>query len=186
MNEKGLYLKENENIKRYELQHWIVPLRAITFFIFFLALASFMFYGAVKSLETFEIAAKITMIFVYLTTLVAIHWFASFIFRYLNSRTYITNIRVINFNAVPMLADDITYILIDEIHEIEEHKKGLIRNILNYGNIIVNLPAMPNAIELTDMKRPEHIVDYIENIRREHTRKRQNNGNEEERIIVAG
>ena len=180
----NIHLQDNEDIKRYELQHWIVPMRATVGFGVFFAIAVFIFWGGFQSVDNFEIPAKVIMLFGYATALVAIHWFMIMIFRYLNSRTYITNIRIINFNAVPMVADDITYILIDEIHEIEEHKHGLIKNILNYGNISINLPAMPNAIDLRDMHHPEKIVDFVEGIRRDRSL-RKKNGGDTEKVLVS-
>jgi hypothetical protein len=167
-------LNENEEIKLCILQHWIIPLRSVISCLIFLGTSILIFFGGYLSLNNFEILAKSAIWLSYISGLVSIHWFVIMIFKYLNSRTYITNMRVINFNAIPMIADDITYILIDEIHEIEEHKQGFMRNILNYGDISVNLPAMPNAIDLSYIHHPEKIVDFVEKIRRE--RKTQNKG----------
>ena len=80
----------------------------------------------------------------------------------------ITTELVIDFENSLFVKNDVIYINIHEIHEIEKKKHGLLSNILDYGEVYINVPATPYPIICRDIPHPDDFTNLIESIRDNH------------------
>jgi hypothetical protein len=60
------------------------------------------------------------------------------------------------------MRDDMVHIDISKINKIEKRKHGLIRNVLNYGIVQVELTNTQGMIELDNVPNPSKFVNKVE------------------------
>ena len=94
--------------------------------------------------------------------LILVHFLFLLIFQYILSSWFVTNKRILDFATTPYVRDDTMFINIGEIHQIEKHKHGLMQNIFNYGDIIINLLAIRESIVLHYVPDPSLFVSIVE------------------------
>lgn len=80
----------------------------------------------------------------------------------------ITTELVIDFENTLYVKNDIIYINIHTIHEIEKKKHGLLSNFLDYGEVYINVPAAPYPIICHYIPHPDDFINLIESVRSNH------------------
>ena len=78
---------------------------------------------------------------------------------------YVTNKRIIQFTNQPFITNDTMFINISEIHQMEKKKRGFVSNIFDYGEVIINVAAVPEPIKLCNLPHPSRFINVIEAIR---------------------
>lgn len=96
---------------------------------------------------------------------VAHHWFFYRFIQWELSWSIVTNQRVVHFRNLPFLRNDLLYVRIDEIHEVEEKEHGLLPNLMDYGSVVINLAAVTETISLNYIPHPATLSNLIEIIR---------------------
>lgn len=157
-------LVENEYIILQVNRHWVQLVKPVFGLILgwmiALILLNLAFFPGID-----EITATIHFFgFVVILTTIH-HWFFYRILRWKLSWSIITNQRVIHFRNLPFLRNDLLYVRINEIHEVEEKEHGLLPNLLDYGSVIVNLAAVTETITLHYIPYPATFTNLIEIIR---------------------
>ncbi len=156
-------MEPGEEIIACVQEHGIVLLKPL--FLFFLGwfvsgiLLSLSVF--LKDFFTYSNSIIIGAIFFILTLT---HHFVFFFFiEYLISNLIITNKRLIDIKFFPFWEDDVSYIEIESIHEIEKTKHGIVKNFLNYGNIKMTVNGRPIVLQYT--KYPSRLINLIEAIK---------------------
>jgi hypothetical protein len=78
----------------------------------------------------------------------------------------ITTTRVINFRNIPYIENDINFIDINEIEQIQQVKHGFIQNFLNYGTVIIQIPANQQKIVFRNLPQPSKLANFVEAVQK--------------------
>lgn len=147
--------------------HWVVYVRPALFLI--LVWAIFLnlqvFHESVgKTLWSPEVYNAISVTSFGL--LVAVHhFFFMFLIKEILSPWVITNKRVIDFDLVPLMRDDVTHVVIREIREMEKKQHGILNNLLNYGDVTIHVAENEVPVHLRYVPHPDQFVNMIEEIK---------------------
>lgn len=145
--------------------HWVVLLNPLISLIISWTLFLFLIFISQETQTSFPNATIILLLIATTMITVVNHLFFINILRWVLSNWVITTDRVITFNNTPLVQNDVIFININEIHEIEKKKHGFMRNILDYGDVKINLAASPYPLELKYIPCPAKFIGLIENIR---------------------
>lgn len=145
--------------------HWVVLLRpffeyALGWFIYF-----FLFLSAYIFLEVSTIISGSIILFSTLLLFLFNHRFFTTLIDWEISTWIITKDLVIDFENRLYTRNDVIFISIHEVHEIEKKVRGFWSNFLDYGDVHVNVPAAPYPIVCTDIPHPDVFINLIEALR---------------------
>lgn len=155
---------ENEDIILQVNRHWIRLVKPVLTVIAAWILVLFLFNLASLSRDD-QFTASLHFLGGVTVLMVVHHWFFYRLIRWKLSWSIITNHRVIHFRNLPFIKNDLLYVRIDEIHEVEEKEHGLLANLLDYGSVIINLAAVTETISLNYIPNPSTFSNLIEIIR---------------------
>lgn len=155
---------ENEDIILHVTRHWVQLVKPALSLVFVWTLSLMLLQLAF--LQNSESMTS-NMHFIGAVTILTVghHWFFYRLLHWKLSSSIITNQRVIHFRNMPFVRNDILYVRIDEIHEVEEKMHGLLPNLLDYGSVIINLAAVTETISLNYIPYPATFTNLIEIIR---------------------
>ncbi|HMR01237.1 MAG TPA: hypothetical protein PKA32_02495 [Candidatus Gracilibacteria bacterium] len=154
---------ENEDIIIHVNRHWVQLIKPLLSLFLVWSLALSFIHLAFLSNE--QMTANIHFIGAVIILTIGNHWFFYRLLHWQLSSSLITNQRVIHFRNMPFVRNDILYVRIDEIHEVEEKMPGLLPNLLDYGSAIINLAAVTETISLNYIPHPATFTNLIEIIR---------------------
>jgi len=147
-------------------RHWIVLVRGIllTFFIWFICIFGFAISSGTRA------GAPLISVILFMVCFVLLmfvhHWlFLSFLGWEL-SIWVITTTRVINFKNIPYIENDVNFIDIKEIEQIVQVKHGFLQNFLNYGKVIINIPANQQQIVFENLPQPSKLANFVEAVQK--------------------
>jgi hypothetical protein len=95
------------------------------------------------------------------------HWLMIYLYSWQLSSWAVTTKRIIHFQFLPYVQHDTSFVMIGEIHEIDKIKHGIFANILNYGNVDINLAAIPEPLKFTMVPRPGAFVNLVETLHKQ-------------------
>jgi len=142
--------------------HWIVLVKPLAFYV--------LGWGVVGVLMVLAQAinqesVRVVLFLISLLTITALnHILMGFFLYWKASSLVITNRRLVDFQFLPYVRHDLRSIKINEIDEIEKIKRGLWRNIFNYGDLKINLAAMPKPIEIKNIPVPSRVAGVIHGV----------------------
>ncbi len=146
-------------------EHWIIILKPLLALLIGVAIFVVILLTALGLKAENFIAAEAIIITDYIALLLLIHWVFISLFEWSISSWYIGEKHLVIFNTLPYIKNDVTFIKIAEIDEIEEEQHGLLANIFNYGKVKLNLPASPKPVFLYFVPQPSKVVNILEAIR---------------------
>lgn len=157
-------------------KHWIVLLpHFIGFFIFGLAWLAFALFADKAVIN--EFMGQSTYQILALTALAGltfyVHAFFLRIFNYYIQTMIITNFRVIHLEQTLFFTRNRDSIDIREIQDIVIQQKGILKTLLNYGEIIITLSSAHATKMLYYVPNPEYHFSKINKTKREYISKRQ-------------
>lgn len=165
MNLQDDQLERNEEIITVLQEHWIVLIMPIFVFIIGWFIFFLLFFLA-ASLRLFSPSADVLILWLAFAVLLAsIHFFFLFFIEYLISTVVVTNKHLIEIRFFPFFLDDVSYIEISQIHEIDKRKHGIIQNLLNYGVVCINIPRRNQTIIFQFVRYPSKFINLIEAIK---------------------
>lgn len=68
------------------------------------------------------------------------------------------------YQYLPLIKDDVIFIPLAKIHEVEKMKHGLLQNILNYGNIKIMVEGSNVPYIFTYVKHPAKLLQLIQEL----------------------
>lgn len=150
-------------------RHWIVLVRGIilVFFLWFICIFGFAIAGGIR------IGAPLISFILFIICLILLifahHWLFLTFLGWELSIWVVTNTRVISFTNIPYIENDVNFIDINEIDQIEQVKHGFIQNFLNYGTIIIQIPANQQKIVFKNLPHPSKLANIVEAIQKKRT-----------------
>lgn len=158
-------LNETEEVILALDNHWVVLFKPVLFLFLGSALAFFFHNAGDVAFPDNELMHFLLYFLSYFTLLVSVHFFFILMLQWIISSIVITNKRLIEINYAPFMIDDITHVEVDKINEIEKRKHGLLRNILNYGEVEMSVAGMKLSMHLTYVRKPSKFVNLIEAVK---------------------
>lgn len=158
-------LNETEEVILALDDHWVVLLKPVLFVFFGSVLAFFFHNAADLAFSDTELMHFLLYFLSYFTLLVSVHFFFILMLQWIISSIVITTNRLIEINYAPFMIDDVTHVEVNKINEIEKKKHGLLRNILNYGDVNMSIAGMKLPMHLTYVRKPSKFVNLIEAVK---------------------
>ncbi len=167
LDEPCITIAEGEQVVLAVNDHWVAIFRQIFGYLTVLALFILVviFAGWINGYSQ-DSAKAIVLIAIALFALLN-HWFFLHVIQWDLSNWFVTTHRIIEFDNKPFIKSDMRFVKISEIHEVEKRKHGLVRNILDYGDVIINVAAVPEPMVLRYVTQPSKFVHLIQAIRNE-------------------
>jgi|CXWL01.1.fsa_nt_gi hypothetical protein len=159
---------EKHEVIVYFHDHWIILIGPIihyivglAIFFLFVFLASSLRQDAYLAVETLLLLSVLVLFFIHHRLFIAlIDWELS--------SWVITTELVIDFENSLYTKNDVIYVNIHKIHEIEKKKHGFLSNFFDYGEIYINVAAAPYPIICRNIPHPDDFINLIEAIRANH------------------
>ncbi|MDP3976012.1 MAG: hypothetical protein Q8P95_03785 [bacterium] len=145
--------------------HWVILVRPFLTFVSGWGIFAFLWICSDLLFEVSTTASALLLLFAALLLLVVNHLFLIRLLNWEISTLVVTNKKVIDFRNTPFIEDDTIFINLDEVHEIEKRKHGFFENLLNYGEMVINLAASPEPIIIYHIPNPGGITNLVGDIR---------------------
>jgi len=144
--------------------HWVTMVMPTFLFVIGLALATVVALAAFTLFPNDMTTRGVLLLISFGIGMLFTHWMFIYAFEHEISAWIITTKRVISFNFLPYVKHDVSFIIIKELHEIEKRKRGLVKNILNYGDVEVNLAATPTPVVFNYVPRTSAFCNLLETL----------------------
>lgn len=141
--------------------HWVVLVVPTFAYILFLLSMVGLWY-LIKAVYEIQLLCEILKFLLVLLSTAATHVYLIYLIKWELSSVILTNKRIINLEIVPYLTNTVSFINVSEIHEVEKKKDGLLPNLLDYGDLQVNVAALPVPMNLKYVPRPTQFVHLIQ------------------------
>lgn len=145
--------------------HWIILVKPVFLIISGAVLFFAMTYLAVLLKPSSAILGLVSLFLGLLFLGLCIHFFFIFLLHWEISALVFTTKRIIDLRFFPYVEDDVVHTEIDTINEIEKRKRGIVQNLLNYGDVIVIVPGKSGSVEFHNVPHPGRVANFIENIK---------------------
>lgn len=145
--------------------HWVILLRPIVFLLLGWILFAFLFFSADLATAVSPSVRSILHLLGFIILVITHHFFFLMLLQWKVSGLILTNKRILDVQFIPLIKDDIVHIDISKINKIEKRKHGLVRNILNYGDVQIELTNTQGAVELKYVPHPSRFVNRVEEIK---------------------
>lgn len=151
-------LDHKEKVMKVINDHWIVFMRPFFLYISgWILIIGFYFLSFPLSPIPHSIVLFLDLLILWTIH----HWLFIELFHQELSSLVVTDKRIIEFRFLPFLRKDITFLDIKKIKEIENHQKGLLKNILDYGDLTISLEGNERIV-FTNIPKPSHALNLIE------------------------
>jgi hypothetical protein len=147
-------------------EHWMVFLLPLSLYLVGLSLGAFLFWLGTNLHELAHPAAMVVTFIAYGTILIAHHLLFLYLLSLQLSGLAVTKRRIIDFRFFPYVRHDMSYINIQEINEIEKHQRGLIKNLLHYGEVEMNLPTSYQTLEFKYVPYPGRLIELVSRLQK--------------------
>lgn len=161
MHNNEVPIENQEKLVLVVHEHWMILVRIVLLYILATALAGFMMWAGFR-LHTVNPSTGIaTSILAYLILIAAQHWFFIYLISIGLSGWAITEKRVIDFQFLPYVRHNMSYINIDQITETEKDQQGVVKNLLHYGDVELNISASHDIIRFHYVPYPGIFVETL-------------------------
>ncbi|MGE3278390.1 MAG: hypothetical protein AB7J40_01125 [Candidatus Altimarinota bacterium] len=151
-----IYLSFNE--------HWIVLVRPVTEFFLSLIVFAFLWFSAGLLIDVAYVS-PLMYLFSMAFLLIVLHRFFLSLISWELSNWVVTNRFIIDFQNNLLTKNDVLYIDISRIDEMEKKKHGVFSNLLRYGDVHINVAAAPYPIICKSVPYPGNLTNLIKAIR---------------------
>lgn len=150
-------------------RHWIVLVRGIMLLIFLWFICGFGFVIANGIRIGAPLISAILFLVCFILIVFAHHWIFLRFLGWELSIWIITSSRIINFKNIPYIENDINFIDIKEIEQIMQIKHGFLQNFLNYGKVVIQIPANQQQIVFENLPHPAKLANFVEAVQKNRT-----------------
>lgn len=177
MSNKDLHFRgqlHDEEVITFFRDHWIVLLPKIVSFLLFTVIIALFFLNIHQfQLPSFDaIFFRALVVLGFIAAGYMIHRFFLRMIGYFLSVTLITNYRIIHIRRSLYIYNDKESIYMKRIQDIQKQQAGLFKNILRFGELVINVFG-PDLITLTTVPNPEYHFRLLNRIRNEQSNKNQ-------------
>lgn len=145
-------------------EHWVVLLGPIMEFFLSVLVFAFLWFSATL-LTDLSLLSSLLYLFSLAFLVVIVHRFFLSLISWELSSWVVTDRFIIDFQNNLLTKNDVLYIDIFRIDEIEKKKHGFLSNLLRYGDVHVNIAAAPYPIICKYVPYPGDFTNLIKSIR---------------------
>lgn len=145
--------------------HWIVMLKHVGSLIIGWSLFGVLLWFAFLVRSTSSGMAMVLVIIATGVLMAAHHILFIRVFEWILSNVFITNQLIIDLHYLSFSEDDVAYIEVSKINEVEKRKHGIWRNILNYGEVVLSVAGMSTNPTFQYVSHPSSAVALIEELK---------------------
>lgn len=167
MNTTVLQPDQEEELHLFSREHWMVFLNVFFLYGIGLLLGAVLFWlgnGFYAQSSVLGLSLLFTAFFV---VLVVHHWLFMMVVSSELSGWVITNKRIIEFNFLPYVRHDMSYLSIHEVGAIVKQQHGLTKNFLHYGEVEINIATSQQTIKYHFVPYPGRFVDLVSRLEKE-------------------
>lgn len=159
--------EEDELIELFLRRHWVtnVPwiiiallLSIIPFIV--LIVDTMLQIGVTINLPS-QISTGVIIIWYLLVTAYIIE---NFLFWYFNIYI-VTNKHIVDVNYSSLLARSVVEVKIEDVQSQKASIKGVIRQLFNFGDVVIETAAENQRIDFTDIPRPDLVADRVQDLK---------------------
>lgn len=161
----GNQLEPDEEVIAILQDHWVAMVTSFSMYLVSFLLFAFSLFIAGILKTTSPVAGFFVLMFAFGILLAGHHFFFLYYIEYLVSSLIVTNKRLIEIRFFPFFLDDVSYIAISQIFEIDKMKHGFLQNFLNYGVVSLNIPRRRETIVFRYVRYPSKFINLIEAIK---------------------
>ncbi|MBU0667936.1 hypothetical protein KJ951_04145 [Patescibacteria group bacterium] len=177
MSNRDLHFRgqmHDEDVITFFRDHWVVLLPRVISFVLFMAVMGLFFFNLARfklpSLDAIFFRALVVLAII--ATGFMIHRFFLSVIEYFLSVTMITNYRIIHVRRTLYIMNHKESIYMRRIQDIQKQQDGLFKNILRFGELVINVFG-PDLITLTTVPNPEYHFRLLNRIRNQQLNKNQ-------------
>ncbi len=161
-----ILLTDEEHFLYFTDEHWVVLFRPVVLYLVGTLLSGFLFWLGLSFFEQSQTLGLIVIFVAFLNSLVTQHGFFLYWISLNVSGWAITTQRIIDFNFLPYVRHDMMYISVKDVTEIEKHQRGIMKNMLHFGEVEMNLTSSQKSIVFKWMPYPGRFVDLVSNLQK--------------------
>ena len=164
-----------ETIQFFFRRHWVRFVRPI----FFSTLVGLLFFVILLALGRLVIFLDFTFLrafFVFTVMIISVIYLNIFFLQIINfyfDLTIVTDSRIIITHKTVFMRDDSDAIDLTKIQDIAVETRGLFRNYLSYGQLIITLSTSAPPVIISYVPRPHFYLERANRVKREHILHRQ-------------
>lgn len=157
----------NEIIELFLRKHWVtnVPWILISFF---LAILPFLIVFTDVALNlgfTTNLPANLSIGFIIIWyMMLSAYMIENFLYWYYNIYI-VTNQNIVDINYSSLLARSVVEVKLADVESQKSSIKGVVRQLFNFGNVIIETAAENQRIEFIDVPKPDLVADRVQDLK---------------------
>lgn len=166
---------DNEIVECFFRKHWIVLIGNIVIFFVFIGIIifiSFHFEGIYEFFSRESLFVEIMAVLTIGLFTAYIHKFFLGMIRYYLDIVVITNYRIVQIDKSLYLRDEKDAIDLPKIQDIQKSQYGIIKKILNFGELVITLSSTATTKTISLIPNPEYYFKKINQLKREYIKER--------------
>lgn len=162
-----LVLTDEEHCLFFTDEHWIILLRPMLMYLVGTLLSGFLFWLGSGFIERSQNLGLLLVFVAFFNLLITQHSFFLYWISLNVSGWAVTTQRIIDFNFLPYIRHDMVYISIKDVTEIEKHQHGIIKNLLHFGEVELNMASSQKSMVFKWVPFPGRFVDLVSRLQKE-------------------
>lgn len=145
--------------------HWLTSFKPFLLLLLGWTIFFFLFFLSFE-LRSVSIFAGAVLLIIDLAIILTVHHFVFiFSFERFMSDIIVTTEELIEVKFLFLVRDDISSSEIEQIHSIEKEKHGMLRNILNYGDVFIYFAGKSKVVHLQYLCNPTEFVRLLQTVK---------------------
>ncbi len=149
--------------------HWIVLVRHVCILIIGLILSAVLVWIAFAIRDASEAFGALLILFATFTILATLHIFFMYVLEWSLSSLFITPQWLIDLHSLSFEEDSVSLVEISKINKIDKEKHGMLKNILNYGELVLSVAGVKENPRYTYISRPSDVAALLESLKTNET-----------------
>lgn len=162
-----LVLTDEEHCLFFTDEHWMILLRPVLMYLVGTLLSGFLFWLGSGLIEESRNLGLVLVFVAFFNLLVTQHSLFLYWISLNVSGWAVTTQRIIDFNFLPYIRHDMVYISIKDVTEIEKHQHGIIKNLLHFGEVELNMASSQKSMTFKWVPFPGRFVDLVSRLQKE-------------------
>lgn len=145
--------------------HWVVLLGHACILITGLVLSVIFIWVAFTIRGASETLGATLIVLSVLTMLTTLHVFFMYVLEWSLSCLFITPQWLIDLHSLSFEEDSVSLVEISKINKIDKEKHGMLKNILNYGELVLSVTGVQKNPRYTYISRPSDVATLLESLK---------------------
>ena len=165
-----------EHVKFFFRTHWVHFIQPILFSfpVFLLLLLVLTLLGQLAARLDLFLFSVSYLFFAMMVTILFLNFFFLYIFNYYFHLVIVTDVRILCVRKTVFLKNNTDAIDLTKIQDIGVEAHGILRNYLQYGQLVITLSTSSPPFTISYAPKPHFNLERINRVKREHILQRKN------------